>query len=148
MEPGSDDWVVDLAGYEGSIDLLLSLARECKIDLTAISISALADQYLVYIADARQARLQIAAEYLAMAAWLAYLKSRLLLPRDRPVGDGPSTAQAAEALADQLCRLKSMQTVAKRLVNLLRLGRNWLRRGTPGSPDWSGWSARCRCGRS
>lgn len=126
-----EELVLDLNGYEGPIDLLLSLARDKKVDLTVISVSALADQYLAFIASAKDARLEIAAEYLVMAAWLAYLKSRLLLPRETHSGDTPSAAQMAEALAEQLRRLEAMQEAAKALMALPRLGREWLRRGIP-----------------
>ncbi|MGY9055113.1 MAG: segregation and condensation protein A [Alphaproteobacteria bacterium] len=125
------EWVVDLAGYEGPIDLLLSLARDKKVDLTAISISELADQYLSFIAQAKDARLEVAAEYLVMAAWLAYLKSRLLLPRDLPIGDAPSATQMAKALAEQMRRLEAMQQAAGQMMKLPRLGRDWMRHGTP-----------------
>ena len=87
--PGQE-LVVDLDGYEGPIDVLLTLAREQKVDLTRISILQLADQYLAFIAAARQLKLEIAADYLVMAAWLAYLKSRLLLPEPPGEDDGPS----------------------------------------------------------
>jgi len=127
----SEEWTVDLAGYEGPIDLLLTLARDRKIDLAVISISALADQYLAFIAEARAARLEVAAEYLVMAAWLAYLKSRLLLPRDEPTAEGRGAAEMAEALAEQMRRLAAMQQAAKRLFALPRLGRDWYPRGAP-----------------
>jgi segregation and condensation protein A len=127
----ADELVLDLGGYEGPIDLLLSLARERKVDLTAISISDLADQYLAFIETAKDARLEIAADYLVMAAWLAYLKSRLLLPRETPLGEGPSAAEMAEALAEQLRRLEAIQTAAQRLVALPRLDRDWYGRGMP-----------------
>lgn len=127
----ADEWTVDLAGFEGPIDLLLTLARDRKIDLAAISISALADQYLAFIAEAKAARLEVAAEYLVMAAWLAYLKSRLLLPRDVPAAEGHSATEMAEALAEQIRRLAAMQDTAKRLFALPRLGRDWHRRGAP-----------------
>lgn len=133
-EPGKDwedEWTVDLAGYEGPIDLLLTLARDRKIDLAVISISALADQYLNFIARAKDARLEIAAEYLVMAAWLAYLKSRLLLPRDQPSPDGRSATEMAEALAEQMRRLEAMQQAAGRLFALPRRGRDWQMRGAP-----------------
>ncbi|MCA8930274.1 MAG: segregation/condensation protein A [Alphaproteobacteria bacterium] len=123
------EWTVDLAGYEGPIDLLLALARDRKIDLAVLSISALADQYLAFIAEAKAARLEIAAEYLVMAAWLAYLKSRLLLPRDEPSPDGQSATELAEALAEQMRRLEAMQQAAKRLFALPRRGRDWHGRG-------------------
>src|SRR5438477_4972482 len=91
--PG-EELVVDLDGYEGPIDVLLSLAREQKVDLTRISILELADQYLAFISAAHRMRLEIAADYLVMAAWLAYLKSRLLLPDPQPE-DEPSGAEMA-----------------------------------------------------
>src|SRR4029077_20462441 len=97
----SEELVVDLDGYEGPIDVLLTLAREQKVDLTRISILQLADQYLAFIAAARQLKLEIAADYLVMAAWLAYLKSRLLLPDPQPA-DEPSGAELAPALTPQL----------------------------------------------
>lgn len=132
MEPEQgEEWTVDLAGFEGPIDLLLTLARDRKIDLTALSISALADQYLAFIARAKDARLEVAAEYLVMAAWLAYLKSRLLLPRDEPAADGRSASDMAEALAEQMRRLEAMQQAARQLFALPRLGRDWLPRGAP-----------------
>ena len=127
----SEELLLDLHGYEGPIDLLLNLAREKKVDLTVISVSALADQYLAFIANAKDARLEIAAEYLVMAAWLAYLKSRLLLPRDPHLGDAPSASQMAESLAEQLRRLEAMQDVSRELMAFPRLGRDWLRRGIP-----------------
>jgi segregation and condensation protein A len=125
------EWQVDLAGFEGPIDLLLSLARDRKIDLTVISISALADQYLRFIADAKAARLEVAAEYLVMAAWLAYLKSRLLLPRGDPTAEGPSAVEMAEALAEQIRRLEAIQSVSRQLTALPRRGRDWHMRGAP-----------------
>ncbi len=130
-EADEEEWQVDLAGYEGPIDLLLSLARDRKIDLTVLSISDLADQYLKFISQAKSARLEVAAEYLVMAAWLAYLKSRLLLPRDDPSADGPSAGEMAEALAEQIRRLEAIQRVSQMLTALPRLGRDWHRRGAP-----------------
>jgi len=91
--------IVDVEGFEGPLDLLLMLARQQKVDLAKISILALADQYLSFIEAARQLRLELAADYLVMAAWLAYLKSRLLLP-ETETGDGPSAEDMALALAD------------------------------------------------
>src|SRR4051794_35404573 len=88
--PDEPALVLDLDGYEGPIDLLLSLAREQKVDLAKLSILALADQYLAFISVQRRLRLEIAADYLVMAAWLAYLKSRPLLPEPPGAGDGPS----------------------------------------------------------
>src|SRR5262245_24592478 len=100
--------IVDVEGFEGPLDLLLMLARQQKVDLAKISILALADQYLSFIEAARQLRLELAADYLVMAAWLAYLKSRLLLPATDP-GDGPSAEEMALALAHRLRRLEAIQ---------------------------------------
>src|SRR5438874_9651313 len=103
--------VVDVEGYEGALDLLLALARQQKVDLTKISILALADQYLVFIEEARRLRLELAADYLVMAAWLAYLKSRLLLP-EAPGAEGMSAADMANALAFRLRRLEAIRDTA------------------------------------
>ena len=133
LEPGSPpraELLVDLEGYEGPLDLLLELAREQKVDLTRISILALADQYLAFIQQARDRRLEIAADYLVMAAWLAYLKSRLLLPE--PEGEGePSGAQMAAALRYQLQRLEAMREAGVRLLNRPQLGQAFFARGEP-----------------
>lgn len=125
-------FVVDLGAFEGPIDLLLSLARDHKVDLGTLSILALADQYLAYIARARQLRIEIAADYLVMAAWLAYLKSRLLLPvpPEDPEAE-PTAKELAEALAFQLRRLQAMQTGAVRLMARARLGQQVFPRGAP-----------------
>jgi segregation and condensation protein A len=128
--PPSVELVVDLEGYEGPIDMLLTLAREQKVDLTKISILALADQYLAYITAARRLRLEIAADYLVMAAWLAYLKSRLLLPEPEPA-DEPSGAELAAALTHQLQRLEAMQQAGARLMARPQLGRDVFARGAP-----------------
>ncbi len=128
--PASAELVVDLEGYEGPIDMLLTLAREQKVDLTKISILQLADQYLAFIAAARRLRLEIAADYLVMAAWLAYLKSRLLLPEPAPL-DEPSGAELAAALAHQLQRLEAMQQAGARLMARPQLGRDVFARGAP-----------------
>jgi segregation and condensation protein A len=122
--------VLDLDGYEGPIDLLLALAREQKVDLGRISILALADQYLAFIAGQRQLRLEIAADYLVMAAWLAYLKSRLLLPQP-PDDDEPSAAELAAVLEHRLRLLEAMQTAGIRLMARPRLGRDVFLRGAP-----------------
>lgn len=125
-----DELVVDLEGYEGPIDVLLTLAREQKVDLTKISILALADQYLAFIAAARRLRLEIAADYLVMAAWLAYLKSRLLLPAP-PDPDEPSGEELAALLTHQLQRLEAMREAGTRLMALPRLDRDVFGRGAP-----------------
>ena len=100
---------VDVDGFEGPLDLLLTLARDQKVDLAQISILALAEQYIAYIEAAHELRLEIAADYLVMAAWLAYLKSRLLLPQPREDGEQPSAGEMAAALAFHLQRLEAMQ---------------------------------------
>jgi segregation and condensation protein A len=121
---------IDIEGFEGPIDVLLALAREQKVDLTHISILALADQYLEFIARARQLSLELAADYLVMAAWLAYLKSRLLLPA--PPGDEqPSGAEMAAMLAFQLQRLEAMQNAGYRLMDRARRDRDFFARGEP-----------------
>lgn len=122
--------VLDLDGYEGPIDLLLALAREQKVDLGKISILALADQYLAFIARQRSLRLEIAADYLVMAAWLAYLKSRLLLPQP-PVDDEPSGAELAAELEHRLRLLEAMQTAGRRLMVRPRTGQDVFLRGAP-----------------
>jgi len=127
---GSERLVVDLEGFEGPIDLLLALAREQKVDLKRISILRLADQYLDFIAQARQLRLEVAADYLVMAAWLAYLKSRLLLP-EAEQEEEPTAAEMAAALAFQLQRLQSMQEAGARLRARPRLGLEIFARGAP-----------------
>jgi segregation and condensation protein A len=122
--------VIDIDGFEGPLDLLLNMARDQKVDLTRISILALAEQYLQFIDGARQMRLEIAADYLVMAAWLAYLKSRLLLP-DTEESDEPSGDALAAALAFRLRRLEAMRDAAAKLMNRDRLGRNRFARGMP-----------------
>ena len=122
--------VVDLAGFEGPLDLLLHLARTQKVDLTRISVLALAEQYLSFIDRARRIRIELAADYLVMAAWLAYLKSRLLIPRQAK-DDGPSGEEMAASLAFRLKRLEAMRDAATRLVNRNRLGRDVFARGMP-----------------
>jgi len=122
--------VVDVEGYEGPLDLLLALARQQKVDLAKISILALADQYLVFIEAARKLRLELAADYLVMAAWLAYLKSRLLLP-EPPEAEGPSAEQLATALANRLRRLEQIREASNRLMTRPQLRRDIFPRGQP-----------------
>jgi segregation and condensation protein A len=129
VEP-STELVVDLEGYEGPIDALLQLAREQKVDITKISILRLADQYLAFISAARRLRLEIAADYLVMAAWLAYLKSRLLLPQPADAAE-PSGEEMAAALAHQLRRLEAMQQAGQGLFARDLLGRDVFTRGAP-----------------
>ncbi len=122
--------VVDVEGYEGPLDLLLALARQQKVDLAKISILALADQYLVFIEAARKLRLELAADYLVMAAWLAYLKSRLLLP-EPPEAEGPSAEDLATALANRLRRLEQIREASNRLMTRPQLRRDIFPRGQP-----------------
>ena len=122
--------VVTLEGFEGPIDVLLVLARDQKVDLMHISILALAEQYLKFIETARQFQLELAADYLVMAAWLAYLKSKLLLPREES-DDQPSAEEMAEALRFQMRRLEAMQDAARKLFDLPRRGIGFYPRGAP-----------------
>jgi len=128
---GEPALMLDLDGYEGPIDLLLALAREQKVDLAKLSILALADQYLAFIAAQRGLRLEIAADYLVMAAWLAYLKSRLLLPEPPAEEDGPSGAELAAALRHRLQLLSAMQRAGGALMARPQLGRELFLRGAP-----------------
>jgi segregation and condensation protein A len=123
--------LLDLDGYEGPIDLLLALAREQKVDLSKLSILALADQYLAFIAAQHRLRLEIAADYLVMAAWLAYLKSRLLLPEPPAEDDGPSGAELEAVLRHRLNLLAAMQRAGAALMALPQLGHEVFLRGMP-----------------
>ena len=128
---GSDEpaLVVDVEGFEGPLDLLLTLARQQKVDLSQISILQLVEQYLTYLAEARALKLEIAADYLVMAAWLAYLKSCLLLPKD-PEQD-PSPEEIALRLQMRLLRLDAMREAGARLFGRDRIGRDVFLRGAP-----------------
>lgn len=123
--------VVDVGGYEGPLDLLLALARTQKVDIAKISIVALADQYLVFIAEAQKLRLELAGEYLVMAAWLAFLKSRLLLPREETKGEDVCAEEMARRLSFRLKRLEAMRNAAAQLMTRMRLGRDVFARGMP-----------------
>jgi segregation and condensation protein A len=123
--------VIDLAGFEGPLDLLLALARTQKVDLAQISVLALAEQYLAFIAEARALRLELAADYLVMAAWLAFLKSRLLLPREAKEDDTATPEELAARLQFRLQRLAAMREAAARLFTRQRLGRDVFARGMP-----------------
>jgi len=134
--------MVDVEGFEGPLDLLLTLARQQKVDLAKNSILALADQYLAFVEEARKMRLELAADYLVMAAWLAYLKSRLLLPEQHPA-EGLSAEEMANALALRLRRLEAIRKFAEQLMNRPQLGRDVFQRGQPEPiaeikhPQWS-----------
>jgi len=123
--------VVSLEGFEGPLDVLLALARTQKVDLAKISVLALADQYLVFVAQALKLRLELAADYLVMAAWLAYLKSKLLLPREVGTEDQPTGDELAARLAFRLKRLEAMRNAAAGLMTRKRLGRDIFARGMP-----------------
>lgn len=122
--------VVDVQGFEGPLDLLLHLARTQKVDLSKISVLALTEQYLTFIEQARQLRLELAADYLVMAAWLAYLKSKLLIP-EKDDEEGISAEELAAILQFRLKRLEAMRDVANRVANRNRLGREFFARGMP-----------------
>lgn len=122
--------VVDVAGFEGPLDLLLHLARNQKVDLSQISVVALAEQYIGFIDQARMMRLELAADYLVMAAWLAFLKSKLLIPTKKD-DEGESGEELAAVLQFRLKRLEAMRDAAARLVNRDRLGRDVFARGMP-----------------
>src|SRR5579872_3431376 len=144
VERASDEpmLIVDVDGFEGPLDLLLTLARHQKVDLAKISILALADQYLTFIEAARKLRIELAADYLVMAAWLAYLKSRLLLPETN-TPEGQSAEDMATALALRLKRLEAFREVASRLMALSQLQRDVFGRGDPEpiaqvkQPEWT-----------
>jgi segregation and condensation protein A len=120
--------IIDVDGFEGPLDVLLTLSRTQKVDLRQISILELARQYLKFVEKAKALRLELAADYLVMAAWLAFLKSRLLLPPD-PTEEGPSGAELAAHLAFQLERLQAMRDCAARLMGRDQLGRDFFARG-------------------
>jgi segregation and condensation protein A len=128
---GEDAFKVQFSEYEGPLDLLLEMARGQKLDLTKISLLSLADQYIEYIETAKLLRLEIAADYLVMAAWLTYLKSRLLLPKEETPQDEPSAGQMADALAFQLRRLEAMKKVTGMLFRQPQKGQQFFRRGAP-----------------
>ena len=129
--PAAEDVMyVDVDGYEGPLDLLLDLARRQKVDLAAISVLALAEQYLKFIETVREKRIEVAADYLVMAAWLAYLKSRLMVPQ-APSDDEPSGEMLAAMLQFRLKRLEAMRRAATQLMNRPRLGLQVYSRGMP-----------------
>ncbi|MDE0589744.1 ScpA family protein [Halocynthiibacter sp. C4] len=122
--------IVDVRGYEGPLDLLLTLSRTQKVDLRVISVTELAEQYLRFIDHAKSLRIELAADYLVMAAWLAFLKSRLLLPPE-PGEEGPTGEELAAHLAFQLERLQAMRDCAAKLMGRDQLGRDFFARGVP-----------------
>lgn len=124
----SEALLVDVEGYEGPLDLLLTLARTQKVDIRKISVLALAEQYLAFVERVRELRIELAADYLVMAAWLAFLKSRLLVLDDAQE-DGPSGEELAAHLAFQLARLEAMRRCAARLMARDQLGRDFFARG-------------------
>lgn len=124
-----DQLVVDVDGFEGPLDLLLALARTQKVDIARISIVTLVDQYLEFIREAQRLRLEVAADYLVMAAWLAFLKSRLLLPRDDVAGEELTAEEASRRLAFRLQRLDAMRRAAEDLMRRSRLGHDVFPRG-------------------
>jgi segregation and condensation protein A len=124
--------IVDLEGYEGPLHVLLALARAQKVDLVTLSVTRLADQYLKFVQRVRREQFALAADYLVMAAWLAYLKSRLLLPRaERPAGDEAPAEEVAQRLAFRLAKLGAMREAAEALAARPRLGRDVFGRGDP-----------------
>jgi segregation and condensation protein A len=127
----SEALIVDVAGFEGPLDLLLALARTHKIDLAKVSILGLVDQYLAYISEAQKLKIEIAADYLVMAAWLTFLKSRLILPREKENPDEPSADEMAQRLAFRLMRLEAMRNAIADLMTRKRLGRDVFQRGMP-----------------
>ncbi len=127
----SDDLILKLDGFEGPIDLLLTLARKQKVDLTQISILQLVHQYLEFVEATRKKNLDLAAEYLVMAAWLAFLKSRLLIPRPDTEDEEPDSEAVAAALAFQLRRLEAIKAAAEKLGTRDRLNRDIFARGAP-----------------
>jgi len=131
---GVDQLLLNLDGYEGPIDVLLELSRNQKVDLAKISILQLVRQYLIFIERAKQKNLELAAEYLVMAAWMAYLKSRLFLPKEEN-SDEPSAEAMAEALQFQLIRLEAMQNAAEKLLERPRLGVGVFARGKGAGSD-------------
>lgn len=131
MPAAGEAFLVDIEGFEGPLDLLLALARTQKVDLAKISILSLVEQYLGFIAEAQQLKLEIAADYLVMAAWLAFLKSRLLLPKDKEDPDTTSAEELAQKLSFRLMRLDAMREKAATLLTRHRLDRDVFGRGQP-----------------
>ncbi len=127
----SEALIVDVAGFEGPLDLLLALARTHKVDIAKISILALVDQYLAYISEAQRLKIEIAADYLVMAAWLTFLKSRLILPREEKHADELSAEEMAQKLSFRLMRLEAMRRAMGELMTRKRLDQDVFQRGMP-----------------
>ncbi len=127
----SEALLVDVAGFEGPLDLLLALARTQKVDLARISVLALVEQYLAYINEVQRLKLEVAGDYLVMAAWLAFLKSRLLLPKEKIETGEQSAEEMAQRLAFRLARLEAMRNAMAQLMTRKRLGRDVFPRGMP-----------------
>lgn len=127
---GDPALLIDVQGFEGPLDLLLHLARNQRVDLSRISVLALAEQYIGFIEQAQALRLELAADYLVMAAWLAYLKSKLLIPKQKD-DDGATGEELVASLQFRLKRLEAMRDAAAKLVNHDRLGRDVFARGMP-----------------
>ena len=127
---GEEALIIDVDGFEGPLDFLLALARQQKLDLAKISMLELAEQYLIFIERARKLRLELAADYLVMAAWLAYLKSRLLIP-EVDDSDEPTGEELAAMLAFRLRKLETMREAADQIMARDRLGRDFFARGQP-----------------
>lgn len=130
---GNHQLILDLDGFEGPLDVLLTLSRSQKVDLSRISILELAEQYLSFISRVRELKLEIAADYLVMAAWLAYIKSRLLLPEIEENQDEPSGEEMAEALSRRLRHLEGIRSLGKELMERPRLGVSVFSSGVPTS---------------
>ncbi|MFC2952360.1 segregation and condensation protein A [Marinicaulis aureus] len=141
-EDAIDALVVNIEGYEGPLDVLLDLARHQKVDIRKISMVALVDQYLLFVEAAKDRNLELAADYLVMASWLAYLKSKMLLPAAEDDGDEPTADEMAARLAFQLQRLEAMRKAVEDLQNMPQLGWDFFPRGAPEGvrvtqkPDW------------
>lgn len=137
-----DALIVNLDGYEGPLDVLLDLARTQKVDIRKISMAALVDQYLEFVEVAKQRNLELAADYLVMASWLAFLKSKLLLPAEEEDGEEPTADEMAARLAFQLQRLEAMRKAVEALQALPQLGAGFFTRGAPEgvrvarTPEW------------
>lgn len=131
-EPVADDFLVCLEGYEGPLDVLLDLARRQKVDLRQISVTALVDQYLAFIEEAKRRDLELAADYLVMASWLTFLKSKMLLPAPKADGDEPTADELSARLAFQLQRLDAMRKASEELLALPQLGVDVFPRGQEG----------------